>query len=219
MVHLLAERDRGEDPGADGVFCACTETTAQVVGERRLRALGELAELGSATDVEAAGAAAVEVLSRYRADVPAALLYLLGDDGARLVAAEGVEPGGALAPRTVGDDGFWAPALREVVSSEHSTVVEGLAATLPEGRLPGAGPLHPGLLGGERHDERPFDAAVVLPVRVGAAGPAAVLVAGVSPYLPLDEEYRAFLELVGHHLSTAVTAADAFAARSGAPSA
>ena len=203
----------GEDPGADGVFCACTETTAQVVGERRLRALGELAELGSATDVEAAGAAAVEVLSRYRADVPAALLYLLGDDGARLVAAEGVEPGGALAPRTVGDDGFWAPALREVVSSEHSTVVEGLATTLPEGRLPGAGPLHPGLLGGERHDERPFDAAVVLPVRIGAGESTAVLVAGVSPYLPLDEEYRAFLELVGHHLSTAVTAADAFAAQ------
>ncbi len=203
----------GEEPGADGVFCACTETTAQVVGERRLRALGELAELGSATDVEAAGAAAVEVLSRYRADVPAALLYLLGDDGARLVAAEGVEPGGALAPETVDDDGFWAPALREVVACEHSTVVEGLAATLPEGRLPGAGPLHPGLLGGERHDESPFDAAVVLPVRIGTGGPAAVLVAGVSPYLPLDEEYRAFLELVGHHLSTAATAADAFAAQ------
>ena len=103
--------------------------------------------------------------------------------------------------------------LREVVASEHSTVVEGLAATLPEGRLPGAGPLHPGLLGGERHDEQPFDAAVVLPVRIGAGRPAAVLVAGVSPYLPLDEEYRAFLELVGHHLSTAATAADAFAAQ------
>ncbi|MBL8927460.1 MAG: SpoIIE family protein phosphatase [Pseudonocardia sp.] len=201
----------GEGPGADGVFCACTETTAQVVGERRLRALGELAELGSATDVEAAGAAAVEVLSHYRADVPAALLYLLGDDGARLVAAEGVEPGGALGPATVADDGFWAPVLREVVASEHSTVVEGLAATLPEGRLPGAGPLHPGLLGGERHDERPFDAAVVLPVRIGTGGPTAVLVVGVSPYLPLDEEYRAFLELVGHHLSTAATAAAAFA--------
>ena len=40
-----------------------------------------------------------------------------------------------------------------------------------------------------------------------------MLVAGVSPYLPLDEEYRAFLELVGHHLSTAATAADAFAAQ------
>ena len=92
------------ESGADGVFCACTETTGRVIGERRLRALGELAGLGSVTDAEAAAVAAVDVLARYRADVPAALLYLSDDQRgrARLVAAEGVVPGGPLAPASVG---------------------------------------------------------------------------------------------------------------------
>ena len=62
------------ESGADGVFCACTETTGRVIGERRLRALGELAELGSVTDAKAAGVAAVDVVARDRADVPGALL-------------------------------------------------------------------------------------------------------------------------------------------------
>ncbi|MDT0351692.1 hypothetical protein [Pseudonocardia charpentierae] len=84
MPMLLARRDRPEEAwftyslsalgadesGAEGVFCACTETTGRVIGERRLRALSELARLGDATDVQAAGTAAVDVLSRYRADVP-----------------------------------------------------------------------------------------------------------------------------------------------------
>ena len=40
-----------------------------------------------------------------------------------------------------------------------------------------------------------------------------MLVAGVSAYLPLDDEYPAFLELVSHHVSTATVAAGAFAAQ------
>ena len=83
----------------------------------------------------------------------------------------------------------------------------------PTGGSRGAGPLRPGLLGGDRHDEAPFDTAVVLPVGTGVGRPAGVLVAGVSAYLPLDDEYRAFLELVGHHVSTATVAAGAFAAQ------
>ena len=203
------------ESGADGVFCACTETTGRVIGERRLRALGELAALGSVTDAEAAAVAAVDVLASYRADVPAALLYLCDDQRgrARLVAAEGVVPGGPLAPATVDGDGFWAPVLHEVLATGRSTVVTGLAAALPDGRLGGAGPLRPGLLGGDRHDEAPFDTAVVLPLGTGVGRPAGVLVAGVSAYLPLDDEYRAFLELVSHHVSTATVAAGAFAAQ------
>ncbi len=231
MPMLLARRGRPEEAwftyslsalgadesGAEGVFCACTETTGRVVGERRLRALSELARLGDATDVQAAGTAAVDVLSRYRADVPAALLYLLDGHGggARLVAAQGVEPGAALASATVGHDDFWAASFREVATTGFSTVVSGLARALPDGRLHGGGPLRPGLLGGERHDEAPFDEAVVLPVRIGADRAAGVLITGISAYLALDDDYRTFLELVGAHVSTAATAADAFATQQG----
>jgi PAS domain S-box-containing protein len=203
------------EPGSAyvGAFCACTETTQAVVGERRLRALGELGELAGAPDVETACAEAVEVLAGYRADVPAAMLYLLDDDPsvARLVAAEGVDPAGTLAPAVVelGSDAYWAPIIEKVAGTGRTAVVRGLADALPDGRLPGAGP--PGT---ELVDAAPFDTAVVLPVQIGsAAGTAGLLVCAVSPHLPLDEEYRAFLELVRHHVATASTAAATFAAQ------
>ena len=45
----------GGDSGDEvGVFCACTETTGRVVGERRLRALATLSALPGAPDVETA---------------------------------------------------------------------------------------------------------------------------------------------------------------------
>ena len=197
--------------GDEGVFCACTETTDRVVGERRLRILGELAALGTATDTDAAAVAALDVLARHRADVPAAVLYRYDDRGdARLLAAGGVVSGGPFAPTVVGD-GFWAPVVHEVLATGRSTVIGGLARALPDGWVGGAP--HPGMLGAERHEGAPIDAAVVLPVGSGIGRPTGVLVTGVSPYLPLDDDHRAFLELVGHHVATATVAAGAFAAQ------
>ena len=196
----------GEEPGADGVFCACTETTAQVVGERRLRALGELAELGSATDVEAAGAAAVEVLSRYRADVPAALLYLVGDDGARLVAAEGVEPGGTLAPQAVGDDGFWRRC--SMTWRRPRTARSSGASPRPCRRVdfPGRARCVPGCSAASS-----TTSSRSTPPSRCRSGSAVSRAPGCSSPSSartcLDDEYRAFLELVGHHVSTAASAA------------
>jgi PAS domain S-box-containing protein len=200
----------GDDEGA-GVFCTCTETTRRVVGERRLLALGELGELGGAADVEAACTAAVEVLSAHRADVPAALLYLLDHEcgSARLVAAEGVDAPSALAPTMVelGSTSFWASVFREVTASGTTAVVPGLADALPD--HPPVG--RPDAIGAA--ESRPIDTAVALPVRIGGEPRAGVLVAVASPYLPLDGDYRAFVELLGHHVSTAASAAAAFAAQ------
>jgi hypothetical protein len=126
----------GGDDGRDiGVFCACTETTGRVVGERRLRALAELGKLATSSDAEAACTAAVEVLAAHRADVPAALIYLL-DDGrttARLAAHQGVAAGGALAPATVRLDteDRWAATFADVHGSGRSAVVGGLADYRP----------------------------------------------------------------------------------------
>ena len=207
----------GDDGGAAGVFCACTETTGRVVGERRLRALAELGELPGAPDVEAACTAAVGVLADYRADVPAVLLYLLDDDRttARLVAHAGVAAGGVLAPATValdtggldvdGSGGCWEAAFADVHRSGRSAVLHGLAGA-PPGGGPGGRPLV------EADGALPFDTAVVVPVEIGGGG-AGLLVAAVSPYLPLDGEYRTFLDLVGHHVTTAASAAAAFAAQ------
>ena len=95
---------RDESGGIGGVFGTVSETTAQVVEERRLAILAELSERtrtrGSAAEVcRAAG----EVFSRHPVDVPFALLYLLdpGGEEATLAGSSGLPPGSALSPRAV----------------------------------------------------------------------------------------------------------------------
>src|SRR5258708_25533673 len=72
---------RDETGGVGGIFTAVTETTNQVLHERRLRTLRELAaRTGEAkTTVEACRSAA-ETLSTNGADIPFALIYLLDHD-------------------------------------------------------------------------------------------------------------------------------------------
>ncbi|HEY7850429.1 MAG TPA: PAS domain-containing protein, partial [Ktedonobacterales bacterium] len=68
----------GEGGGVDGVFTAVTETTARVLGERRLAALRELAT--SATEARTpaeACALAARALEGNRADLPFARIYLV----------------------------------------------------------------------------------------------------------------------------------------------
>jgi hypothetical protein len=81
-----AIRDRS---GIGGMFCAVTETTERVLGERRLRALRGLAAVAvDARDAEHACRIFVDVLAGHTNEVPFALVYLLDSEGqhARLVA-------------------------------------------------------------------------------------------------------------------------------------
>ena len=68
-----------ESGGVGGMFCACTETTARVIGERRLRTLRDLAvSPADARSVDVSCVRSAEVLSAstrrhpVRADLPAA---------------------------------------------------------------------------------------------------------------------------------------------------
>ena len=83
----------GDTGAIDGVFCAVTETTASIVGTRRLRVLADVAErAGRPDDPHRVARAAVAALEGDPDDVPFALLYELADGGASLVAAAGVTP-------------------------------------------------------------------------------------------------------------------------------
>jgi PAS domain S-box-containing protein len=87
---------RDESGGVGGMFCACTETTLKVQGERRLKLLRDLAAAGAeARTVGDACTAAMQVLAGSPADVPFALVYLLEEGGARLAASAGVAAGDA----------------------------------------------------------------------------------------------------------------------------
>ena len=195
-----------------GVFTAVTETTSRVLGERRLRTMRELGEVSAVTapSAERACAAALEVLSGNRADLPFALIYLLAADGrsARLVGGYGIAAdaaGAAIAPPTVphpdGDDLVW-----QVAGNGRPEVVTGLSLRYPAALLAGVTEV----------GEADPDTAVVLPLAgAGLDHPAGVLVAGISPFRALDEDYRGFCDLVAGHVAAAVADARAYESERG----
>jgi anti-anti-sigma factor len=188
-----------------GMLCVVSEDTERVIGERRLRILSELGDVSAVTAPTTLQAcrAAVDVLSRGRADVPFSVVYLLEDGGrrARAVARHGLRDDprivGAVDRDTEPDAPLWG-----VLDTGTPFDVEGLATThagafLPIGIGSGADP----------------DRAVVVPLTGGGGDPVGAVVAGVSPLRALDEEYRRFLDLVGVGIGTAVADARAYQAQ------
>ena len=156
-----------------------------------------------AKTAEEASALAAETLAKYPKDVPFALIYLIAPDGdeARLAGAAGITPGEVASPQAVRlDDGGktsrgWP--LAEILRSQAPLAVGDLAARF-DCALPGPWP-------------DPPTTAVLVPIRSAAAHRlAGVLIAGVSPRLPLDELYRSFLDLAGTQIAGAVASARAY---------
>ncbi len=180
-------RDEAGDVG--GVFTAAMETTGRVVGERRLRTLRAIASR-TAQQQTAVGVlqAAAEVLENDAADVPFALLFSVpGDDSgkqeATLVAACG--PGVDIA--AVRDDPALLAAAGKALMTHELQIVDDL--DVPAGELI-------------------VRQAVALPVE--ATGATAVVVAGVSPRRPLDDDYSAFFALLEGQLATGLGQAVAY---------
>ena len=194
-------------PGGEvvGVLNTTTDTTARVLGARRLTALQGFAGIASGRhgDSDLAAQAAMSVLARAAEDVPFGLVYLLDPDGrsAHLAATtRGPVPGPvALVERL--PSGSVADWAWTALTSGRRTVETGMA-----GRLTGLAP--PGPL-----DDEDVDVAVALPLVVaGQSAPVGVLVAGVATHLRLDDDYLAFLELVAGQVAAVVTDAQAYQA-------
>ncbi|MEU8183132.1 SpoIIE family protein phosphatase [Micromonospora sp. NPDC049044] len=167
---------RGEDGSVSGVYCVVNETTGRVLGERRLRALAELgAELTDTGSAAELGRTVAGVLGRHQADVPFALIYL-ADESGRLSLAGSTGTG----PATLGDP---AELLARVAADTAPATVD-VADLL---------------------DRPPVDAAdqaLVLPL-TATNQTVGVLVVGVARQLPLNDDYRDFLELVAAQISRA----------------
>jgi signal transduction histidine kinase/DNA-binding response OmpR family regulator len=185
---------RDESGGIGGVFCAVTETTAQVLSERRLRTLSTLtqktAEVTTASEACLRSAVALE---DNAADVPAAFLYLAEGHGcvARLAAVVGVTFQSDRLRSSRGTD--WP--LESVLEKGHSVIVdeEGVLRALEAvGCEVTSAPKSALLL--------PFGA-------IGKPKPSGVLVVALAPRLLLDERYRSFLELVAGHIGTVIASA------------
>jgi PAS domain S-box-containing protein len=191
--------DRGQ---VGGVFCACTEDTKRILAERRVRTLRALAErTPQAKTAEDACAIAAAAMRDNRYDFPFAFLYLLDENGATARLAGSTTTANLADPGVIelgAANGAWP--LAQVANSGESQIVDdidtrfGSGVKLPDGIWP-----------------EPARQAVVMPIaKPGQKSPSGFLIAGISPRLLLDDDYRGFLELTAGHIATAIASARAY---------
>jgi PAS domain S-box-containing protein len=186
---------RDESGKVSGLFCPSTDVTPKIVNARRLRTLSELASSALAeTTTTGACAITARTLRKYPDDIPFALLYLADAKGkwAKLEQVVG----------NFGDDTRNMPALDLAGDSEvkpwpvvevFRTAQRQIVAVEDMPNLP---------LGVANQRVRD---AVVLPVTSRAEHrPFGVLVAGINPCRPLDQEHLAFLDLLAGQVATAI---------------
>jgi signal transduction histidine kinase/DNA-binding response OmpR family regulator len=193
---------RDETGGVGGVLNPCHETTARMLSERRTRALRDLsARTGKAKSVEEVLVLSAQTLTDYDLDVPFLLLYARDSSGqqARLIAGTGLKAGAEACPDVLDLEesarSFWPVA--EVFRSGSPAQVDDIGQRL------GPPPYGP-------YPEPPRTALLLPTISPGAELPAVVLVAGVSPRLPLNEAYSNFYDLLAAGVTAAIANARAF---------
>jgi signal transduction histidine kinase len=189
-----------------GMLATFVETTARVLGERRLRMLGELSAHASAArtfDVTCRGIASA--LETCESDIPFYLLYLVDADGrhARLCASAGVAAGARVKPGVV-----------SLSDTADESIVWPLARVVRTGQVELCSDLTSlgGSFSGGPWSEDAQTALAVPIVSSSHAPPMGVLVAGISPRRALDDDYRGCLALVGAQIATAFSNARAYEA-------
>jgi signal transduction histidine kinase len=189
---------RDETGKVSGMLCTSTETTGQVIGQRRLTMLRELATAGNgAKTLQSACVAAADTLNPY--DIPFALFYQVNEQGnlAERVALSGLNADSAAAPRDIDltrSDGW---SLTEVLQSREPLLMTNIVDRF--GALPG-GPW----------SESPHS-AFILPILSGNKEQVeCFLVAGISPRLQFNAEYRSFLELVAQQVESSIATARSY---------
>ncbi|HEU4587933.1 MAG TPA: ATP-binding protein [Gemmatimonadales bacterium] len=188
-----------DEGGRGGIFCANTDDTQRIIGERQLALLRELAAApADARAIGDVGRLSARALASNSRDLPFALIYLLEPDHETFtcIGASGIDIGHQAAParQRVDADGPWP--FREVMQRNAPIEVPDLSAF---GRLP---------LGAW---DRPPTRAVALPIAPsGETGRSGVLVAALNPYRLLDDDYRGFLTLVAGQIAAAIANAQAY---------
>ncbi len=179
---------RDETGRVGGLFCIVSETTGRILGERRLAALRDLGRVSHSTSsVDDVFRSTGAVLERYREDLPFVALYSndTRDGSARLEAATGVALSEVVTPEALG------LSLRPETWPVHGDSELALVEPRPGVVLPG-GPW-----------PEPVAQAAVL--RIGARKePYGYLVAGISARRRFDDDYAAFLHLIGSNIANTI---------------
>ncbi len=211
-----------EDGQVGGVFTAVSETTTRVINERRTRLARDMAaviaEIGwsggsplpsGEPSTSAICQRALTILATDTADLPFLLLYQIEEakqgDGlmpvATLCGQVGILPDTAWAPSSISPlSPFAVWPLVEVAQTRDPLVLTDLPTRIPIHAFTVEDGLIP-------------HTAVILPMHEpGKTLATAILVAGISPRRPLDDEYLGFLDILGRHLEAAFVSAHAYEA-------
>jgi signal transduction histidine kinase len=196
---------RDETGGVGGLFHPVTETTVKMLAERRTRALRDLAaRAGKAQASDEAFVLASQTLAELELDLPFGLFYRIDGAGtqARLAADFGLPADSALKPAVVS----LAPLAEPAGTWPLAEVARGITQAL---QLDDLGARFGRFVAGP-YPEAP-KTALVLPIRPpGHEQPVALFVTGVSSRLPFNDTYRAFCDLVGAGVTTALANAMAY---------
>ncbi|MGQ0700329.1 MAG: ATP-binding protein [Panacagrimonas sp.] len=169
---------RDESGGVGGVLVACSENTVEVIGARRAALLLELDECLIGIGAQALDSERLcAILARAQNDLPFALIYRVDTDGAQRVCVTGLATNDAAAPTTLHADDLLWPVF-ECLRTQHGVLCENLA------NLPALPPW-----------PEPIARALILPVSANS-----VFIAGISPRLALDADYRSFLHKLAARL-------------------
>jgi PAS domain S-box-containing protein len=190
-----------DEGGVGGIFCANTDDTRRVIGERQLASLRDLAaETGQARSWREACARSAAALDKNARDLPFAMIYVAERDAvsAELAGASGIEPGHPLAPTTVDLGAAFPWPIGEVLRSQSVRVATDLdartGADIPAGPWP----------------QPPTHTALIPIPPTGETGRAGVLVVGLNPFRLFDDDYRGFLSLAAGQIGSAIANAQAY---------
>ena len=191
---------RDESGEVGGVFHPLTELTSTILSERRTKVLRDLsARTGKAKAIEEVFTLAAETLSDHNEDLPFALFYTLDQDGRhlRLTASSGLTAGTSASPTSVDLQASNVWPMAEVMNSRQRLQVDNIEEIF--GKL-SCGP----------YPESPNKALVIPVTAPGMHRPLAILVAGVSARLALNDTYHGFYDLLASNINAAVANAYAF---------
>lgn len=190
-----------ETGAVQGVFTSVTETTQRVLDDRRMATLQSLTVQSSqAATVQQACQLTMQAIANNPDDIPFALLYLIQKNDERLILTTSNANQSATSTDLFRTELSQAERnlsnwlVQHAFHDSQSILINNLKQQFGEFSSP-RWHVHP-------------EQALVLPLRaIGRDQSIGVLVAGISPYLPLDRGYQSFLEMVAGYISTEIVSA------------
>jgi PAS domain S-box-containing protein len=181
-----------------GVFTAVLETTEEVIGQRRLRTLRDLAARGvDARSERDAWRIAAQTMGENPRDIPFSILcHSAAEKDLQMVETAGINREHDLCKQLCSAGTRLSELARQALETGSTVTVQELGKLVPE--------LPHGVWAA------PPASALLIPLATPGQGIPGVLLAGISPQKALDDSYRTFFDLVGRQIATSVTDARAY---------